>query len=73
MNADTIRDLLRRAPFEPFQIRLSNGDTFDVRHPEQVWIRPSRLFFGDPKKEEETLISLDHVNAIRMLHPAESR
>jgi hypothetical protein len=25
MNADTIREFVRRQPFEPFAIRLSNG------------------------------------------------
>ena len=34
MNADAIRDFLRREPFEPFVIRMSNGEAHEVRHPE---------------------------------------
>ena len=26
MNAETIRELLHRQPFEPLEVRLSNGD-----------------------------------------------
>ena len=34
MNAEAIRDLLKRQPFRPFVIHLSNGETYEVRHPE---------------------------------------
>ena len=34
MNADAIREFLHREPFEPFVIRMSNGETHEVRHPE---------------------------------------
>jgi hypothetical protein len=30
MNADTIREFVRRQPFEPFVIRLSHGETHEV-------------------------------------------
>ena len=28
MNADTIREWLNRRPFEPFELRLSNGEAY---------------------------------------------
>lgn len=34
MNAETIREYLRRKPFEPFVIRMSNGEIHEIRHPE---------------------------------------
>jgi hypothetical protein len=34
MNADTVRDFLRRQPFEPFEVHLTNSEIYPVRHPE---------------------------------------
>lgn len=30
MNAETIREYLRREPFEPFVIRMSNGEMHEI-------------------------------------------
>ena len=43
MNAETIREWLNRQPFEPFELRLSNGDVFQVRHPEVLAIGRDRV------------------------------
>lgn len=42
MNAETIREYLRREPFEPFIIRVSNGETHELRHPECVLLMNTR-------------------------------
>lgn len=34
MRAQEIRNHLRKQPFQPFRIYLSNGLSYDVRHPE---------------------------------------
>ena len=34
MRAEEIRNHLRREPFRPFRVYLSNGMSYDVRHPE---------------------------------------
>ena len=34
MNAEAIREMVRRQPFVPFVIRLSSEETHEVRHPE---------------------------------------
>ncbi len=34
MRAEEIRNHLRRQPFQPFRLYLSNGLFYDVRHPE---------------------------------------
>lgn len=36
MNAETIRERLKRAPFQPFVLELSNGNAYEVRHPEMI-------------------------------------
>jgi len=48
MNADAIREFLRREPFEPFVIRMSNGETHEVRHPECLAIGKERIAIINP-------------------------
>ena len=40
MSPADVLEALRRRPFEPFRIQVSDGSTYDVRHPELV------LWFG---------------------------
>ena len=67
MNAETFRDLLRRQPFEPFEIRMTNGDVHPVRHPEVVMLVGGRAVVGYPETERIAILSLLHVAAIEML------
>lgn len=34
MRQHELRDSLRKEPFQPFRIHLSNGQSYDIRHPE---------------------------------------
>ena len=40
MTADRIRDALEREPFRPFSLRLVDGRSIEVSHPEFVFIPP---------------------------------
>jgi hypothetical protein len=46
MNHDAMQELLRREPFEPFEIRLSNGDKHEVRHPEMALLLKTRIIIA---------------------------
>lgn len=64
MNADTVREFLRREPFEPFVIRMSNGESHEVRHPECAIVMPSKVIVADP--------SLDRVVYCALIHAIEA-
>ena len=50
MNADALRTLLHTQPFEPFEIILSSGDRYAVKHPEMILILKNRvLVASDPR------------------------
>jgi hypothetical protein len=66
MNSESIRQLLRRQPFEPFARRLTNGDVHVIRHPEMVLIVGPRLVVGYPDTERIAIVSLLHIAAIEM-------
>jgi len=38
MEADEIIGILRRQPFEPVRVHLSDGTVFEVWHPDQVMV-----------------------------------
>ena len=70
MNADTIREWLNRRPFEPFELRLSNGETSQVRHPEVVALGKNRIAVVDPETDHFVHLALIHVNSIAALQAA---
>lgn len=70
MNADAVRDFIRRQPFEPFRLKMSNGDVHDVHHPECILIMKSKVIIGYPEEDRTVHCSLIHINAIESLQPS---
>ena len=69
MNADAIREMLRREPFQPFVIHLSSGESHEVRHPECLAIGKGRIAITDPDADRVAVCSLIHVTSIQFLQP----
>jgi hypothetical protein len=70
MSPDTLRDLLRRQPFVPFELRMTNGDRYLVAHPELALLAGSRLVVHYPESDRLAICSLLHIAAIEMVQPA---
>ncbi len=70
MNADTIREWLSHQPFEPFVLRLSNGENHQVRHPEVIAVGKNRVIIIDPNTDRAVYVALVHVNSIEALQTA---
>ena len=70
MTSDTIREFLHRQPFEPFVIRMSNGEVHEVRHPECIAVGKSRIAITDPRDDRYAVCSLIHVVSIEYLQPS---
>jgi len=66
MNAEAIRELLRRQPFQPFEVHMTNGEVYPVRHPEQVFLAGARLLIYYPESDRLAWCSLLHVANILM-------
>jgi hypothetical protein len=67
MNTETMLSLLRRLPFQPFEVRMSNGDSFEVRHPEMSLLLRSSLIFGSPESDDFVFCSLLHVADVKAI------
>ena len=70
MNADTIRGFIQKQPFEPFEVRLSNGDVHQVRHPEFGMLLQHTLVIGYPDSDRVAVCALLHIASIERLHAA---
>ena len=70
MNAETIWEWLNRGPFEPFELRLSNGEAYQVRHPEVLAVGKNRIAIVDPETDRFVHVALIHVNSIEALEAA---
>jgi len=67
MNTEIVREFLRREPFEPIVIRMSNGESHEVRHPECALLTRTRVVIADPVEDRIVYCALIHINAIETL------
>ncbi len=67
MNLETIREWINHQPFEPFMLKLSNGDTFEVRHPENIALTKTKILLGYPETDRAVHVALIHINSIGAL------
>jgi hypothetical protein len=75
MSAAAIKESLSRRPFEPFRIRLSSGDSLEVRHPEHALMVRAGVYVAAPDEKGElpeaaTWCSLLRVTAIEPIAKA---
>jgi hypothetical protein len=71
MRPDDVLEYLRKQPFQPFRISLSNGKSYDIRLPEMVKVFDSQAhiyFHVDDDRYQKTLryegVALFHINNI---------
>lgn len=74
MTPANIREHLLRKPFHPFRIRVSDGQHFDIAHPDLCMVGPHTIYVGIPHPKQKGLVmhvvhcSLLHVTTIEPLN-----
>jgi hypothetical protein len=67
MSSNELLAIIRKRPFEPFRMHLSDGTTYDIHHPEMVMPGMSIAIIGLPARPGEEFfartetVSLRHV------------
>jgi hypothetical protein len=61
-----IQQRLRRQPFVPVRFVTSAGETFDVPHPDLVWVGVRDIHIGTPHKNDPR--TYDHVTRLAIMH-----
>lgn len=67
MAPEELRDTLKQQPFEPFRLVMTDGASFEIRHPDLLWVgersamigltgKPGRTFY-----ERAVKVDLQHV------------
>ncbi len=51
MSNEEFRRLLKEKPFQPFRVIVTDGRTFEVRHPEMNLVAQSYVKIGIPENE----------------------
>ncbi|UCC30647.1 MAG: hypothetical protein JSU86_20930 [Phycisphaerales bacterium] len=46
MRPEDLLELIRKRPFLPFRIHVTDGQTYDIRHPDQIIVLRSRAVVG---------------------------
>lgn len=65
MRQQEVRGAIRKQPFEPFRIQLSNGQCYDVRHPELALLTRHSVHVVAPNSAED---DVDHVVQCDLVH-----
>jgi hypothetical protein len=58
---ETLVRLLRSHPFQPFVVQMSNGERFEVRHPEMAALQKSNLIVSCPDSDQFEVCALLHI------------
>jgi hypothetical protein len=70
MMPEELVSTLTQKPFEPFRIVVSDGMTYDIRHPDLLWVGQFTCYVGLTGKAGQTLfersvkVDLDHITRI---------
>ena len=64
MSAETVREFLTRQPFQPLQVHLSNGEVYQIPHPEFAMLLKSTLVIGIPESDRVICCALLHIASI---------
>ena len=77
MRPDDALQLLRARPFQPFRISLSDGQQYDVRHPDIAIVSRSTVLLGIPGPrgsdgpvERVVTCALVHITRMEVLNGA---
>ena len=78
MTADTFREILHRAPFEPFRVVMSSGESYTVLHPEMALVTARSLILAipdttHPEGERLAFCSYLHIAHNEILRPQAER
>lgn len=66
MSHETLYDLLHRRPFEPFILRMSTDDRFEIRHPEMALLLKTKMILADGDSDRTHICSLLHIAEIEV-------
>lgn len=71
MRAEELKQLLRRRPFVPLRLNLTDGAEYDIRHPDNILVLKSQIDIGVGADDKTGM--LDAVDYLSLLHMSVSK
>ena len=71
MNGDELRKVLKRHPFRAFEVEISTGERFDIRHPDLLMVGQRSAVIGvlgkgsDEAYDYSFTVDLFHIIGVR--------
>jgi len=65
MRAEELKELLNRQPSQSIRLHLTDGQTYDIKHPDNIMVSRSRVDIGVGANENGIV---DRVDFISLLH-----
>jgi hypothetical protein len=77
MRPEDLLSHVRRRPFQPFRLTLTDGRTYEIHHPELAMVGRSSVIIGlarpdepEPVFDRQVTVSLLHIMQIEPIVPA---
>ncbi len=67
MRPEDIREFLKRQPFQPFRVTLTDGRSYDVLHPELALLGRSWVALGLARPGDSEVVA-DRLITVSLLH-----
>jgi hypothetical protein len=67
MSYEDLLNTLRKHPFEPFRIHLTDGHTFEVHHPDLIWVGQRVCLVGHRARDTSEPV-FDRYDQVSILH-----
>ncbi len=66
MQRDTLREWLKRQPFQPFRVHLTDGRTYDIRFPRMNLLAQTFIKIGIPAPDIPSDMVCDHTEFVTL-------
>ncbi|HZL37317.1 MAG TPA: hypothetical protein VFC78_18500 [Tepidisphaeraceae bacterium] len=66
MTLESIKALLTRRPFEPLRVKTSNGEIFEIRHPEMAVLARSAMAIVHPDADGSPSDKIEFVSYLHI-------
>ncbi len=70
MDELSLKEWIKQEPFEPFVVSLSNGESYEVHHPEMIVVGKRKSVIYNAESDSFTFVAMVHVNSIKPLQSA---
>lgn len=66
MQRETLREWLKRRPFQPFRVHVDDGRTYEVRYPRMNLLAQTFIKIGIPNPNKPSDLVCDHTEFVRL-------